>query len=129
MSETSEAVRERAAALAETLDRLLEDLVDLREQQGLSQRDVAERMGVTQSAVSQFERYDANPTLASVRRYALAVGARISIDVAPDRSSLGLSSLRCPRGGRRRGKVLLTWKNRAYLGSNSPRSKEHLQGE
>lgn len=87
MSEMSEAVRERAAALAETLDRLLEDLVDLREQQGLSQRDVAERMGVTQSAVSQFERYDANPTLASVRRYALAVGARISIDVAPDRSS------------------------------------------
>lgn len=25
--------------------------------------------------------------------------------------------------------MLLTWKNRACLGSNSPRSKEHLQGE
>lgn len=61
-----------------------QQLIELRKRHGLSQDTVAERMGVTQSAVSQFERYDANPTLSTIRRYAMAVGARLRTEVIDD---------------------------------------------
>ncbi|UIP57673.1 hypothetical protein DSM26151_05380 [Agromyces marinus] len=49
----------------------------MRKRHRLTQETIAERMGVSQPTVAAFERYDANPTLATVRRYALAVGASI----------------------------------------------------
>src|SRR4051794_10276649 len=71
----------RIDALAEDLvaehRKLLKGLVDQRRSHQLTQDQVAERMGVSQPTVAAFERYDANPTLATIRRYALAVGARI----------------------------------------------------
>lgn len=84
MAESMEQIRARAEALADWHTDLMEGLVDLREKHGLTQDHVAERMGVSQSAVSQLERADANPTLLSVRRYALAVGARLKIGVISD---------------------------------------------
>lgn len=72
-------------ALAESLvsshDALMSELIRMRKKHGLSQEAVAERMGVSQPTVAAFERYDANPTLASVRRYALAVDASITHSV------------------------------------------------
>jgi len=61
---------------------LLTNLVALRKKHGLTQAEVAERMGVSQPTVAAFERYDANPKLSTIRRYALAVGAGITHDVA-----------------------------------------------
>ncbi|WP_230670823.1 helix-turn-helix domain-containing protein [Rathayibacter sp. Leaf248] len=75
--EPLEAIQARADDLVESHQRLLEDLIGMRREHKLSQAVVAERMGVSQSTVSTFERYDSNPTLATIRRYALAVGARI----------------------------------------------------
>ncbi len=63
---------------------MIRDLVAMRVQHKLKQGVVAERMGVSQSAVSQFERYDSNPKLSTVRRYALAVGARIEYRLTDD---------------------------------------------
>ncbi len=83
-NESLEVIDARAEALVDALDDLKRDLVALRERHGLTQPDVAERLGMTQSAVSQFERYDSNPTLRSLRRYALAVGARLDIEVIDD---------------------------------------------
>ena len=83
-NESLEVIDARAEALVDALDDLKRDLVALRERHGLTQPDVAERLGMTQSAVSQFERYDSNPTLRSLRRYALAVGARLNIEVIDD---------------------------------------------
>ncbi len=74
----------RADALEENHENLLRDLRKMRIEHGLTQEVVAERMGVTQPSVSQFERYDANPTLDTVRRYAMAVGARLSTTVIDD---------------------------------------------
>ena len=90
MSESIEVLDARADALVAADRQLLSDLIALRTKRDLPQREVAERMGVSQSAVSQFERYDANPTLATLRRYAMSVGARVEhrvVDdiVAPDR--------------------------------------------
>ncbi|OLT21163.1 hypothetical protein BJF81_15680 [Ornithinimicrobium sp. CNJ-824] len=84
MTESREQVRARAEALADWHTELMEGLVELRERHGLTQDDVAKRMGVSQPAVSQLERAEANPTLLSVRRYALAVGARLRTEVISD---------------------------------------------
>lgn len=68
---------ECAEALVDSHDRLMRDLIAMRKKHQLSQDAVAERMGVSQPTVAAFERYDANPQLSTIRRYALAVGASI----------------------------------------------------
>jgi len=57
--------------------RLIESLVSIRKQLGLSQAEVAARMGRSQPAVSDFERLGGDPHLSTIRRYALAVGAEV----------------------------------------------------
>ena len=74
----------RAGLLVDARDRLLEDLVGLRKEHKLSQQTVAERMGVSQPTVAAFERYDANPTVSSIIRYAMAVDALLDIKVVDD---------------------------------------------
>lgn len=74
----------RAQSLAANHGRLLRDLVALRRKHALSQAEVAARMGISQPAVAKLERADANPRLSTLRRYALAVGARLSDIVIDD---------------------------------------------
>lgn len=62
---------------------LLRRLVALRRVRSLSQRDVAERLGITQPAVAAFERHDADPKLSTIRRYAQVIGASIAHTVQP----------------------------------------------
>lgn len=70
----------RALRNDRTLQTLVTDLVAARTAVGMSQRDVAERMWTTKSAVSRLESGRvARPTLATIERYALAVGARLEI--------------------------------------------------
>lgn len=52
------------------------ELIAARTRAGLTQTDVAERMGTTQSTVARLEGGKAAPSLRSVQRYAQAVGAR-----------------------------------------------------
>jgi transcriptional regulator with XRE-family HTH domain len=70
-----------ADSLIESHDALLKSLIALRKKHHLTQETVAERMGVSQPTVAAFERYDANPKLSTIRRYALAVGAGIRHEV------------------------------------------------
>ena len=77
-------LEERADLLVDARDRLLEGLVSLRKEHNLSQQTVAERMGVSQPTVAAFERYDANPTVSSIIRYAMAVDALLDIKVVDD---------------------------------------------
>ncbi|WP_309305593.1 helix-turn-helix domain-containing protein [Schaalia dentiphila] len=83
-SVSDEILERRADLLVDAKDRLLEDLVSLRKEHKLSQRTVAERMGVSQPTVAAFERYDANPTVSSIIRYAMAVDALLDIKVVDD---------------------------------------------
>jgi len=62
---------------------LLEALIAKREEMGLTQADLARKIGVSQQAISKFERMDADPKLSTIRRYALAVGLKISHEVRP----------------------------------------------
>ena len=75
--------KEHAKELLRSQRTFRQALVALRQEQRLSQNDVATRLGTTQSAVAQFEAYDANPTLNAIRRYALAVDADIEFIVRP----------------------------------------------
>lgn len=85
MTTVSEEVLDRRAdLLIEAKDSLLKQLVDLRKHHGLSQQKVADRMGVSQPTVAAFERYDANPTLSSIARYAMAVEAVLDMKVIDD---------------------------------------------
>jgi transcriptional regulator with XRE-family HTH domain len=61
-------------------------LVELRRLSGLNQTEVGSRMGISQEAVAAFERYDNDPKLSTIRRYALAIGAQIghSVEKAND---------------------------------------------
>lgn len=81
---TPEVIRARAKVLAREHRTMRSELTLLRREAGLSQGDVAERMGVTQQAVSKFERYDSDPKLSTVRRYANAVGALVEHRVERD---------------------------------------------
>lgn len=65
-------------------ERLIKMLVQMREDAGIRQEDVAQAMGVGQSTVSQFENAT-DPRLSTVQRYARAVNAQVHL-VAATRS-------------------------------------------
>lgn len=56
---------------------LLRALARRREELGLSQTEVAARMGTSQSTLARLEQGSANPTLATVARLAKALGQKI----------------------------------------------------
>jgi transcriptional regulator with XRE-family HTH domain len=70
-----------ATGLVRGHEDLMAQLIELRQTKGITQRTVAARMGVTQPTVAAFEAHDSNPTLATLRRYALAVRASITYTV------------------------------------------------
>lgn len=78
----------RAERLADNDRALLDALVAIRRERGLTQAQVGEIMGVSQPSVADFEAYDANPTLARIRRYAHAVEALIVHKVEADEGQL-----------------------------------------
>lgn len=57
-------------------DDLLTELVRLR-RETMTQQEVADQLQISRPAVAAFERYDSDPRLSAVRRYALAVGAHV----------------------------------------------------
>ena len=75
---------QRALLRDRVLRVLVADLVAARTAAGMTQQEVAMWMWTTKSAVSRLEsgRY-ARPTLDTVEKYALAVGARVEIRVRP----------------------------------------------
>jgi transcriptional regulator with XRE-family HTH domain len=78
-------IRARAKVLARGDRQMRKELIQLRREAGLTQAAVAELMGCTQQAVQKLERYDADPKLSTLRRYANAIGALVSHAVEADR--------------------------------------------
>jgi ribosome-binding protein aMBF1 (putative translation factor) len=63
---------------------LLRALAERREALGLSQTEVAARMGTSQSTLARLEQGGANPTLATVARLARALGQRVEWRLVDD---------------------------------------------
>ena len=74
----------RAKVLAREDRQLKADLIGLRQRAGLTQTNVADMLGITQQAVNKLERYDSDPKLSTLRRYANAVGALVEHSVTLD---------------------------------------------
>jgi transcriptional regulator with XRE-family HTH domain len=66
---------------------LAEELIAARGRAGLTQADVAARMGTTQSVVARIESGRNPPTLKTLEKYARAVGMRVSIKLLPGEQS------------------------------------------
>jgi transcriptional regulator with XRE-family HTH domain len=80
MTESRPARRSVFPGLAERSERrsrLLSDLVAARVSTGLSQTEVAARMGTSQSAVARLEAGSADVRLSTLERYAAAVGREL----------------------------------------------------
>ena len=58
-------------------------LREAREAAGLTQAQLAERLECSQQAVARAERWEANPTLALVERWAAATGRRAVVELRP----------------------------------------------
>lgn len=70
-----------ASSLVDETQDMMHDLVQRRRSCNLTQKNVAEIIGVSRTAITHFERYDADPKMSTIVRYALAIGARIEIKV------------------------------------------------
>jgi ribosome-binding protein aMBF1 (putative translation factor) len=80
---------EKAARMAEDRGRLVRELAEQRQMAGLSQTEVAARMGTSQSAVARLESGTADVRASTLERYAAAVGGQITWKL--DRSAKGVS--------------------------------------
>lgn len=80
--------RRRAKYLARQNRELVSGLVEARVQSGLKQSQVAELLGITQQAVSEFERMTKPANLARISNYAHAVGALVTHHVTLDKGQL-----------------------------------------
>ena len=102
---THEQLRAKALGLAEVKSQyeeqgdeyaLLDEFLKARSDQGLTQAQVAERIGTTQSAVARMEsgRGKHSPSLATLSRYAKALGCRLEVKLGRKRGSAGNSTER-----------------------------------
>lgn len=68
-------IKARAHVLAREDRELKAELINIRIESGLTQKRLADIMGVTQQAIHKLERYDSDPKASTLRRYANALGA------------------------------------------------------
>ena len=61
--------------------RLAFEIRALREKKGLSQRQLAERIGTTQSAIARLEAGNISPSLPTLDKIAHALGAEVSLSI------------------------------------------------
>ncbi len=80
---------EKAKALYNELDfeyQLLEELIEQRKASGLTQEEIARRMGTKTPNISRFENslLKPSPTLATLKKYAHALGCHLEVHVVPN---------------------------------------------
>lgn len=102
--QSMEQMERRAYALADNHFELRRELVKMRLATGMTQKDVADFLGVQPQSVAKYERYDWDPRLSTLERYANAVGAVIETRVRADDGELEytvierVETLRAPSG-------------------------------
>lgn len=59
----------------------MEAMIRARAQSGVTQAELAERMGTTQSAIARLEGGRVSPSVATLQKYARALGKRLKIEM------------------------------------------------
>lgn len=81
MSDAERAEYERAYAAAALAAEVGERVREARDAAGLSQRELARRMGTSQAAVDRLEAGGVGATLTTLQRVATALGLEVSIEL------------------------------------------------
>lgn len=61
---------------------LIRAVLDARIKKGVTQKELARRVGTTQSAIARFESGQGNPTLDFLSKVSAAVGARLEVKIS-----------------------------------------------
>jgi transcriptional regulator with XRE-family HTH domain len=69
-------------------------LKDARRRAGMTQAELAERLGVSQAAVAKLESLSANPTVDTLDKALWATGHRLTLDAVPRRPGVDESLIR-----------------------------------
>jgi ribosome-binding protein aMBF1 (putative translation factor) len=67
------------------------EMIEARQAAGLTQTDIATRMGTSQSVVARLENARHMPTFEMIARYAAAIGRRLDIHLVPSGAEHGAS--------------------------------------
>jgi len=102
--------------------RLVADLTAQRRSAGLSQTEVAARMGTSQSAVARLETGDADVRVSTLERYAAAIGSQVAWQARPGQGQPGESQPRQDQPGQDRDE--LERAGRGHHGQARPGSAE-----
>ncbi|MBF0186282.1 MAG: helix-turn-helix transcriptional regulator [Magnetococcales bacterium] len=62
------------------------NLIEVRKAANLTQEQVAERMGVQKHTISKLENNKYSPTIATLKRYAAALGCKLKIQMVKESS-------------------------------------------
>ncbi|MDK8463447.1 helix-turn-helix transcriptional regulator [Marinobacter sp. SS13-12] len=76
-------VRKEYDALEEEFS-LIDQLITMRTKAGLTQEDVAKKLGTNKSNISRLERGKSNPSWGTVNKYAAACGFTVRLDAIED---------------------------------------------
>lgn len=93
-------VRKAYEALADEFS-FLDEVLKARASAGLTQAELAERVGTTQSAIARLESGVGKPSVATLQRYASALGYRLEIKLVKSRGPTARSGRRASRAARR----------------------------
>jgi len=83
MSATERAEYDRVFAEAKLAADVGERIHDAREAAGLSQRELARRMGTSQAAIDRLESGGVGATLTTLQRVATALGLEVNVELRP----------------------------------------------
>ena len=59
---------------------IIQAMIDARKESGLTQKELSERTGISQSDISKLERGNANPSLRTLQRLAEGMGMKLKIE-------------------------------------------------
>ena len=63
---------------------IIQAMIDARNKQHITQKELAERTGITQADISRIENGTRNPSLAMVKRIAEGLGMRLKLEFVPN---------------------------------------------
>ena len=66
---------------------IIQTMIDARNKEGLTQKELSERTGITQADISRIENGTRNPSLKMVKRLANGLGMRLKLEFIPDNKS------------------------------------------
>lgn len=61
---------------------IIRAMIEARERQGITQKELADRTGIAQADISKLENGNANPSIRTLKRLASGLGCRLRIEFA-----------------------------------------------